>query len=304
MSRINSLEQVYVYVDELKEYRNKLGEKWTYIGALHVPARHHRHAQEQLRSDRQAVGYDQELHFTELRNFSFASEHNSKSALAKKWVERVISDRDKTYHYALLGINLHNLTKNAFGNKSKVRRVAIYNRFLRSLILFSSQYFFPGQGVEIVRLFHDESELQHVNWVKTHLIDQINNSSSPVHFPTTYRIQFINSDHNKERHFPRDSHFVQLCDILTGAVTQVLDDRTAKDGCRELAGYVYPIVKSLTCSSSRCPQNMKPEQVNRFHISFFPSGKLTGNQLADAQTARRSNFYEKRPLLWKPDEDC
>jgi hypothetical protein len=299
MTEITSVETVNIYVDEIKEYKNRLGEQWAYIGVLMIPTRCRLRALRGLQADRESAGYDGEIHFTELRNFSYAHVHQEKTALAKKWLRRALDDQEKIFHFSLLGVNLSALHHNAFGRSAKERRPAIYNRFLRPAILYPAQRFFSGQAVQIKYLYHDETELQRHDWFKSHLIQTINDSAAPVNFYGSYRIQFINSDHRRETAFPRDSHFVQLCDILTGAVTQTLDNRSNKDGCNELAADVYPLAQFLTGANGAAdPGNWRA----RLHLSFFPSRKLTAAQLNDPAVRQESTFYRERPLLWTPPE--
>jgi hypothetical protein len=293
-----SIEQVNVYVDEIKEYRNQIDEKWAYIGVLIVPTRHHRRAQKALQTDRDESGYSREVHFTKLKNYSYAFRHNKKTLLAKKWLRRVLDDGEKIFHFSLLGINLTNLQYNVFGRTPRERKDAIYNRFLRPAILYPARYFFSGQAVEIKMLYHDETELQHHDWFKQHVVTAINEANVPVGFGNSYRIQFINSDHHQESRFPRESHFVQLCDILTGAITHVLDNRSRKDGCNELAADICPLVERLVDPRSKQRKNSPFNHYQRLHISFFPSCKLTTTQLNDPAYRNNSTFYVDRQLLW------
>jgi hypothetical protein len=301
MPEITSIETVNIYVDEIKEYKNQLGEHWAYIGVLIIPVKHRLKAQKGLQADRESAHYDGEIHFTELRNFSYAYQHQEKTALAKKWLQRALHDTEKIFHFNLLGINLTNLQHNLFGRTARERRPAIYNRFLRAAILYPAQRFFAGQMVQIKYLFHDETELQRHDWFKRHIVKAINGSEAPIYFDA-HRIQFINSDHRRESHFPRESHFVQLCDLLTGAMTQVLDNRTGKNGCNELAGDIYPLVERLIHPQGRNAAVNSPNPFDRWRVSFFPSRQLTAAQLEDPAMRNASTFYVARPLLWTPPE--
>jgi hypothetical protein len=301
MTEITSVEPINIYVDEIKEYKNQLGEQWAYIGILMIPTRHRLRAYRALQADREEVGYDGEIHFTELRNFSYAHIHQEKTLLAKQWLRRTLQDTEKIFHFNLLGINLSNLQHNLFGRTARERRPAIYNRFLRMAVLYPAQRFFSDQLVQIRHLYHDETEMQRHNWFKSHLIQAVNDSPAPVHFFDTYRIQFLNSDHRRETAFPRDSHFVQLCDLLTGVITQVLDNRANKDGCNELASDIYPLMPRLLDPRACCPDD--PYRLTeRLYLSFFPSRKLTAAQLNDPALRQESTFYRERPLLWTPPQ--
>ena len=147
---------VRLYVDSSGPCDNELGERWLYIGLLAIPEDRYGDTVRWLAEDRISAGYDREVHFVDLRNYSYAYCYNEKTLLAKRWVERVIWDDQKVFHFHLLGLNLTNLQHQAFGTGSEQDR-NIYNRFFRTAMAYALKYFFGS--VVVIRVFHDRSSL-------------------------------------------------------------------------------------------------------------------------------------------------
>ena len=106
---------VRLYADEIKPYKTPTGERWMYIGLLAIPEKRYQDATEWLAQDRRAAGYEGEVHFTDLHNYSYAHGFNEKCLLARRWVERILWDSQKVFHFHLLGLNLYNLQHATFG---------------------------------------------------------------------------------------------------------------------------------------------------------------------------------------------
>ena len=62
---------IKVFVDEIRPRKNAYGESWLYIGILMIPTIFQARAQRELQGDREATGYQSEVHFTELKNYSY-----------------------------------------------------------------------------------------------------------------------------------------------------------------------------------------------------------------------------------------
>jgi hypothetical protein len=288
---------VRLYADEIQPCQNSLGEQWMYTGILAIPEARYNDVLEWLGEDRIAAGYDREVHFTELHNYSYAHVHNEKALLAKRWVERVLWDDQKTFHFYLLGLNLSNLQHHAFGTGKEQKR-NIYNRFFRSSVAYALKSFFGNTGIFVTHIFHDAGHLNHDELFDWHTIWRLDQAEPGIAFLTD-NIQFINSDHNKEPNFPDDSHFIQLCDVLTGGLTQCLDARTKKDGCCEIAECLLPLAERLTDPRRVRNRNSRYRYVRRISLSFFPSKRLTLKELDDAHLRGQSGFYITRRLLFK-----
>ncbi len=288
---------VRLYIDEIKPYRNRAGQQWMYIGVLAIPATRYADALAALNADRARTGYAHELHFTNLRNYSYAHVHNEKTLLAKHWADRVMGDDRKIFHFHLLGINLDNLQNAAFGNIGRDQRRSIYNRFFRTAIAGTIKYFFGSSGVQVTDVFHDrENQLEQDILFDWHAIWRIDQAEPDIGFVPD-RVEFIDSDHETEQQHPDDSHFIQLCDLLMGGFTQCLDARNKKDGCNEIAEQLLPLAERLTDPRRKKNPNSRYHHYRRTSMSFFPSRRLTYEELQDASLRTTSGFYCNRRLL-------
>lgn len=234
---------VRLYADEIQAYWNSLDEHWMYIGLLAVSESDHDSVVGWLCEDRDAAGYHDEVHFTKLKNASNARIHNEKTLLAKRWVERVLWDHRKVFHFHLLGLNLTNLQSFAFGTGWQQKR-NIYNRFFRSSVTYALKRFFGGGEVTVTRIFHDASKFEDDDLFDWHTIWRVDRAEASITFVPD-SISFIDSDHAKERDSPEDSHLIQLCDVLLGGLTHCLDARNRKDGCCEIAKVLLPLADRL-----------------------------------------------------------
>lgn len=288
---------IHVYSDEIKSFTNSLGERWMYIGFVVIPGPRYDEACLVLENLRRDVGYNNELHFSQLRNYSDSHQHNKKTLLAKRWTEAVLYDDKKIFHYHLLGINLNNIQEKAFGDKGPEQKLNMYSRLYRSSILYSLKSFFPGRQVRVA-IYHDkENSLQQherFDWYNIRLIDSAEENISFLN----PHVEFVDSDHQKELRFPQASHFIQLCDILTGGISHVLDARNDKDGCNEIAQLLVPLVKRLTDPRERRNPNSRFSHHQRLSLSFFPSKRLKPKELHDPNKRLTSGFYITRPLLF------
>lgn len=291
---------VRLYADEIQPYRNELGQRWMYIGILAIPGDKYESALIGLMEDREETGYHGEVHFTELRNFSYADHHNEKTSLAKHWVERVLWDDRKVFHFYLLGLNLSNLQEFAFGTGWEQER-NIYNRFFRASTAYVLKRFFGPEKVIGTHVFHDVSNMQHDELFDWHTIWRIDRDESGITF-LTENIQFIDSDHREEPDFPQHSHFVQLCDVLMGGLTQCLDARNTKDGCCEIAEALLPLAERLADPRRVNNPNSRYRYVRRISMSFFPSRELTLEELEDEYLRSQSGFYISRRLLFEEQQ--
>jgi len=288
---------VHLYIDEIKPYRNKSGQQWMYIGVLAIPSTRRTQALAILNQSREDVGYDRELHFTKLRNYSYARIHNRKTLLAKRWVDQVMDDDRKIFHFNLLGINLDNLQGPAFGEGGGEQRRNIYNRFFRTALNSAIKWFFGKTGVQVVDVFHDRAnQLEQDSRFDWHAIWRIGQEVPGVGF-VPHRIEFVDSDHNQEPNYPEESHFIQLCDLMMGGLTLCLDARNTKDGCNEIAERLLPLAERLTDPHQAYNPTSHYHHLRRISMSFFPSKRLRMDELGTPACRATSNFYITRPLL-------
>jgi hypothetical protein len=287
--------QVRLYADEIAKYRNSLDEKWAYIGLLAVPEARYGDVLTWLADDRVSTGYNEEVHFTELKNCSRARCYNEKTLVARRWVERVLWDDQKIFHFNLFGVNLSNLQHRAFGTGKKRKR-NIYNRFFRTATFYVLKSFFGA--VVVTHVFHDSGSLERDEIFDWHTIWRLKTAEPDITF-LTGSIQLIDSDHRKEQRSPNDSHLIQLCDVLLGGLSQCLDARTKKAGCCEIAELLLPLAERLTDPKRVGNPHSRYHYHHRIHMSFFPSKKLTLKELEEPYQRVRSHSYINRPLLFK-----
>jgi hypothetical protein len=287
--------RVRLYADEIKARRNKLGQWWMYIGLLAIPDEHHAGALQHLEEHR--GGYPREIHFKEMKNRS-EGPHGQKTAVARRWIDTVLWDDQKMFHFYLLGLNLSNLEPSAFGRGSERDR-RMYNRFFRSAVASTLKGFFGRQRpIMVSHIFHDKGEMEKDDLFDWHTPWKLSSADDGITFDTA-RIEFIDSDHEKEPKFPRESHFIQLTDVLTGGISQCLDATNERAGCCEIAQCLLPLVERLTDPKRVPNRNSRFRHVGRISIAFFPRKKLSSKQLEDPLERARSGLYIERRLLFQ-----
>jgi hypothetical protein len=270
-----------------------------YIGLLLVKAEDREKVLDYLLSKRNEIGYDGEVHFSELTNYSYANVYAEKTKLAKSWIEYVLSENKTRYiYFYILGLNLSKIQYQAFG-KGKDRARNIYNRFFRSSVLYCLKSFFSEyKNIVVDQIFHDKGHLDNDELFNWHTIWRIETAENRISFNSEY-ILFIDSDHHKEKKFPEESHLIQLTDLILGATSQCLDAKSNKDGCNEIAQTFLPFIERLN-DENRCNNpNSRYDYFRKCSLSFFPKARLTMKQLDDKWEKLRSGFYRNRSLLLK-----
>ncbi|MGC9347880.1 MAG: hypothetical protein ACP5JG_07070 [Anaerolineae bacterium] len=289
-----------LYADEIKPYRNAADVQWMYIGVLAIPESGHERALRILEGCREQSGYNGEVHFTKLKNRS-DGEYGGDTRLAGLWCDRFLYDGEKVFHFHLLGLNCDNLQNLAFGT-GRSQRNSIYNRFFRTSVKWALKYFFPRGRVLVSFLGHDRSnELQQDDLFGWHSIWRVESEERNISF-NDREIVFISSDHRKEAMYPRESHLLQLCDVLLGGFTQCLDHRNTKSGCCEIAEKLLPLAERLTDERQARNPNSRYAHYRRVSLSFFPSKALSLADLDDDAMRARSGFYVERTLLFRGED--
>lgn len=288
--------KVRLYVDGSRDCENTLGEIWTYIGLLAIPEDNYQSAVELLGSDRLESDCNSEVHFTDLHTASHHRVNGRKALLSARWAKRVMWDSSDTFHFHMLGLHMNRINLSSFGFGS-TRKHNAYNRFFRSLMLYSLKSSFKGKAM-VTHVFHDIDELRHHQLFNWHAIWRLDTSEPELIFLNP-RVEFIESDHRKEQTYPLDSHFIQLCDLLLGGFRHCLDDSNKKDGCCEVAECLLPLVERLV-DDSRCNNpNSRFNYANRISVSFFPKQKLEPSEMDNPIARAQSSFYRNRHLLFK-----
>jgi len=206
-------------------------------------------------------------------------------------------DVDKCFHFHILGLLLHHLHRPAFGKKGSDQERRIYNRFFRSTVAYVLRGFFGGYGRVTVRVvFHDKTEMERDPYFDWHTIWKLESEYSEMDFSTS-RIEFIDSDHRREKRYPDHSHFIQLTDLILGATKQCLDFTSRSKQLMEVGKHFLPLVQRLTDSRHRSNPNSRYLHFQRCSISFFPRRRLRAKELADPLKRELSGFFHQRRLL-------
>lgn len=294
--------KLYLYADEIKRSQNRIGESWMYLGLLIVNEDNKKQLFDYLMQARKEANYYGELHFGEIRKSSNKSE---KTLLGKKWSEIVLSEnKERIVNFHVLGLNLSNLQYQSFGEEKKERARNIYNRFFRSITKGCLKYYFPGyKRIFVNTLFHDRNELENDELFDWHTIWRIEMEEENISFDDR-NICFVDSDHQKEKNFPTESHFIQLTDLILGATSQCLDCGNNRVGCIEIGKLFLPLVERLNDQNRVNNPNSRYSYYRKCCLSFFPKGSLTLEQLANNFTKLRSGFYRNRLIILKEKLNC
>lgn len=291
--------EVSIYVDEIKKFKNSCDEFWMYIGLLFIKSQDRPQVLGDLLHKRKAIGYHDELHFAELTNYSYSNIYSEKTRLARSWMELILSEgcRRKIYFH-IVGLNLSNLEYEVFG-PGQDRKRNIYNRFFRCTTLYCLKSYFREYAEIIVKqIFHDRGHLETDELFDWHAIWRIEAQEQKISFDNK-NILFVDSDHDKEKKFPEESHFIQLTDLVLGATVQCLDAGKNRDGCNEIAEMFIPLVERLNDVNRINNPNSRYDYCRKCGVSFFPRCKLTGRQFEDKWERLRSGFFLNRPIILK-----
>lgn len=291
--------RIFIYCDEIKVVSNYLGENWFYIGMLIVEESKKEEALNLMNYARKEANYHRELHFSKLSNFSYANNYNEKTDLAKRWINLILDDgANKYFYFNILGINADNLCWQVFGNRKEQRQNA-YNRFFRTLLKSSINYFFPGKTVIVVEIFHDKEQAMQVHkYFDWHSIYKLSKELENVYFESD-SINFIDSDHLKEKNYPSDSHFIQMIDLILGAFRQSFDRSCKKDGCNEIAKYFSPLLQKIIESPHN--SNSRFGYFRKYSFGFFPATKMLPEELYVEENRVKAVIFQKRPLPFLSD---
>jgi hypothetical protein len=280
---------VRVYADDTKQQLNVRGERWMYLGLVAIAHDRHGEALDLLLQDRDAAGYQGEVHFSECSDYRMA-------ALARRWLDRVLWDDPKDlFRFHVLGIRMDHLHRRSFGDGGSKNERRIYARFFRSALSYALQSLFPSP-VAVQAVVHDGGDLEKDDLFDWHAIWRLGRDVEGVDFDCE-RVVFVNSDHQKEGAHPTESHFVQLTDLVLGAVRQALDATSAAEHKIALGRQVLPLVQRLTSPRLARNRNSRYRYVGRCSLSFFPKLKLTVAQLRNPYERLRPSFFSGRESL-------
>ncbi len=283
--------RVSVYVDESKP---RSRQPWLYIAAIMLRQNRALDLITGLRADRQRIGYYGEMRFADITRAEEAQ-------LAKAWLTRVMYPDDRA-HFAVVGIDTHELVSERFGSTRRDRQHNIYVRFLRAGLAGGLKHCF-GQNVEVGTVFHDqesqlESRATEVDWRTVWMLERDYGISM-----ARDALIYVDSDHRQEPSFPGASEILQLADLVVGATRMCMEGPNRKQYQVSVAEHILPLVERLTDEKRIRNRNSRYGYVRRCSIRFFPRPGLTADEVDDPIERARSGFYVSRtPALSRRDQ--
>ncbi len=293
--------ELEIYVDEIEPERNC---NYITIGALFVPSSNKKTIFDQLLNVRclnennnkwynkfdscpikdecKKEWHDMnnvEVHFTDIRD---GRVNKSLIEISKSWLKQ-FSNNNKTIFANVLCIDLNNLNSSFFGDESK--KANIYNKFFRTVIDYELKTYFRGYDKIIIKnIFHDKkNELERHNFFNYRNLEKLSyENSKNIKFAN--RIVFVNSDHKKEENYPDESHFIQLIDLIIGAIRHNIlriSDSKKKD---EVARKIRHLLNKL---------RQKYSDSSILRVSFFPKNKIqkVKDLSGKDSSLRKDDFY-------------
>lgn len=296
-----------VYSDErtVDSKQHPYKEHWTYITLLMIPDTKKTGLLAVLNKyrDNRDVRYHDELHFHKLDK---GSEISPATRLAKLWLEEVVNDTDRRLYFRVLGIKRDNLAFQRFGlgDTHYGKYGNIYNRFFRTTFLGAVNSYWPKhkyKTVTIAELYHDkQGRLEAHNFFPWHLPLKV--SDKRIDFKTD-RFCFVESNHREEQTHQGESHFIQLTDVLAGSISHCLDLPTkSSKGKNEVARVILPMLREILSDSY--PKGSVFRCFRKYDVSFYPSRKLTVEQLNNDCARSLSNFFKNRRILLEMTQSC
>jgi len=200
-----------------------------------------------------------EVHFTDIKD---SRVNKSLIEISKFWLKQF--SNNKMIFANVLYIDLNNLDSSFFGDESK--KANIYNKFFRTVIDYGLKtYFGRYDKIFIKNIFYDKkNELERHYFFNYRNLEKLSyDSSKNIEF--TNKIIFVESDHKAEENYPDESHFIQLIDLIIGAIRHNIfriSESTNKD---EVARKIRPLLNKL-----------KGKYFNSsiLRVSFFPKNKI------------------------------
>ena len=315
-----------IFADEILTIKNKSdNSKWAYIGALFVPLEKKEDLMLGLNNLR-CINHknwhqneddcpckcnfhtrnNTEIHYSELDRTS------ARSKIAENWLNFLIDKalRKNFLNFNILGLNLSNMNLDLFGGL-KGRDLNIYNRFFRSMIKGSLNYFYGKYDeITINNIYHDKGSQQNHKYFPWHIMYKLSSEMERIKFLSD-KIIFINSDHRNSHQ--EESQLIQLIDLILGATVINLHDQSKKKAQRTIGLLFQPILKIILDrkkgNNAYYGHYYHDKRVTRkCGISFFPEKKLLLNESGDqidlfgkliSDEVIQKFYYYQRDLLLK-----
>ncbi|NCP67492.1 hypothetical protein GW756_02320 [bacterium] len=275
---------ITIFADETHCTEN---ESFTYISLLIVPTNKITTVISLLNQIRVETKFHHEFSFSTIKK----SLNSTKFMFAERVINSLLSDKDsKNFYFNILGINRDNLDYSVFGETKKEQYTNFYNRFFRTTIKNAVKNFFPNQKIVVDNIFHDHSTtLEKHQLFYWHIIFKLDLESENIDFNCN-NVLLINSDHNKESNYKNCSHFVQICDLLGGALRACFNNPTElNDARKSLALSLLPLFKRIRDKPFN--NNSSYGYYRKYNYSLFPKENLNKEtHFANSQFYKNKDF--------------
>lgn len=283
--------KVVLFGDEIKPCPDS---HWAYLGIVSVPLGKLKEGLTGLQSDRDEVGYQHEIGWSDIKKPGKNSKPTEKERLIVKWLTRVVNEHD-VWRFSVIGIDTSKMVMSRFGDKPGEQFTNAYRRFFRANLAHHVSTLHRGQdGVQVVKSYHDEEGNLEADPYFRWYPHKVVGAKATVVVPD--EIQFVNSCHNKEPKHKQACHFVQLCDVILGATRYVFEDYFPNEARDRAVKPLVPLFDRLSSGKSGNVQSSY-KHVGRIHLSFFPSKALEEHQLDDDFARAQSSFFQRRPMM-------
>jgi hypothetical protein len=287
-----------IYADErtIDSNQHPNGENWIYIALLIIPDSRKSEALDALKKHRNDIKYEYELKF---RKVELPSCRSKVTNLAKLWIQELLNDANKRYYFKILGIKKDNLLFELFGDSdsSEGKYSNIYNRFFRTAFFGAINSFFSKDEYEKINIsgfFHDsQGQLEGHKYFPWHICHKL--AGTRINY-VSEKLCFVNSNHKIESFYKNDSQFIQLVDILVGAISHCLDlPTTSQEGKNEVARTVLPLLRDILNNKNTSKSDFN--YFRKYDVSFYPSNKLTIEEFNNIVDRVQSKFFKDRRIL-------
>lgn len=274
-----------VFADESKPDGNC---PWLVIGLLLLDDARRDEALMSLRASRNRLGYQDEIHFVEVRNLS-TSLHGAKTGVAIDWLRHVVHDQKKLWNLHVVAIKGSMLDHQRFGEGADDN---IYARFFRSALRYGIKA--SARSSRISRIFHDDSHLERHEYFPWHAISRLH-AEDGIGFGCQ-NVEFISSNHRAEDHpYPWAAELIQLVDVWLGCFRQILAMPSSNKGRMETVEHGCDFIRVLNEPNHACrPLKGKAceyDHRGRCSVGFFPDGKLAPSELPDITGPQALNYF-------------
>lgn len=288
---VDRVAKVVLFGDEIKPGEHS---PWAYLGIVSVPLERLSEALSRLQCDRDDIGYQHEISWSDISKPGKNASPKEKEQLATRWLKRAVEEHD-VWRFSVLGLDTSKMVMSHFGDRPGEQMTNAYRRFFRANLKLHVSTLHKGiDGVHVMKTYHDEEgNLENDPYFAWHP-QKVVGARETVVFKEDVR--FVNSCHVKEKSHPKASHFVQLCDLIIGATRYAFEDIGSNLARDRAVAPLTPLLERMTSPNSG-NTNSRYQHVGRVNLGFFPSQVLQEHELDDSFARSQSTFYRCRPMV-------